>query len=107
MADYPNEKALKGLADCYYGTAQYIYRSWYLLIEMHGGAKSAISQVGQDATSYAHRNATFKMQFNDHIFPDGAQYKPEMSFLNGWVSAIEAGDPTVKHGMYINYADTI
>jgi FAD/FMN-containing dehydrogenase len=107
MADYLNEKALKGLADYYYSTARNIYRSWYLLIDMHGGSKSAISQVAQDATSYAHRNATFKMQFNDRIFPDNAQYKPEMmSFLNGWVSAIEAGDPTVKHGMYINYADT-
>jgi hypothetical protein len=107
MPDYLNDKSLKGLAEYYYSTARNIYRSWYLLIDMHGGAKSAISAVGADATSYAHRNATFKMQFNDRIFPDSAVYKPEMmSFLNGWVSAIEAGDPTVKHGMYINYADT-
>jgi hypothetical protein len=107
MADYLNDKALLGLAEYYFKTARSIGRSWYLLIDMHGGAKSAITAVGADATSYAHRNATFKMQFNDRIFPDSATYKPEMmSFLNGWVSAIEAGDPDVKHGMYINYADT-
>lgn len=107
MPKFLSEKALTGLADYYFSTASRLTRSWYLLIDMHGGAKSAISAVGADATAYAHRNATFKMQFNDRIFPDSAQYKPEMmSFLNGWVSAIEAGDPGVKHGMYINYADT-
>lgn len=106
MADYLNDKAIKGLADYYYSTARNIFRSWYLLIDMHGGSKSAITAIGQDATAYAHRNATFKMQFNDRIFPDSATYQPSMmSFLGDWVSAIEAGD-TVKHGMYINYADT-
>jgi hypothetical protein len=107
MPNFLSQKALTGLADYYFNTARSMTRSWYLLIDMHGGAKSAISNVGTDATAYAHRNATFKLQFNDRIFPDNAQYKPEMmSFLNGWVSAIEAGDPGVKHGMYINYADT-
>jgi len=107
MTSYLNEKSLKGLADYYFSTARNLTRSWYLLIDMHGGAKSAISQIGADATAYAHRNATFKMQFNDRIFPDSATYKPEMmSFLNDWVSAIESGDALVKHGMYINYADT-
>jgi hypothetical protein len=106
MADYLNEKSLTGLSEYYFNTARRLTRSWYLLIDMHGGSKSAISAVDADATSYAHRNATFKMQFNDRIFPDSAAYKPEMmSFLNGWVAAIEAGD-NVKHGMYINYADT-
>jgi hypothetical protein len=107
MPAHLSDKALTGLADYYFTTARRITRSWYLLIDMHGGSKSAISAVGADATSYAHRNATFKMQFNDRIFPDSAVYTPEMmSFLNGWVAAIEAGDPDVKHGMYINYADT-
>jgi FAD/FMN-containing dehydrogenase len=106
MADYLSQKSLTGLSEYYFNTARRITRSWYLLIDMHGGSKSAISAVSADATAYAHRNATFKMQFNDRIFPDNAVYKPEMmSFLNGWVSAIEAGD-NVKHGMYINYADT-
>jgi creatinine amidohydrolase/Fe(II)-dependent formamide hydrolase-like protein len=107
MPNFLSQKALTGLADYYFNTARNVGRSWYLLIDMHGGAKSAITAAGVDATAYAHRNATFKMQFNDRIFPDNAQYRPEMmSFLNGWVSAIEAGDPGVKHGMYINYADT-
>ncbi|KAH3917616.1 hypothetical protein HBH56_042700 [Parastagonospora nodorum] len=106
MPDYLNDKALKGLADYYFSTARKVSRPWYLLIDMHGGAKSAIAQVGADATAYAHRNATFKMQFNDGVFGNSV-YKPEMmSFLNDWVTAIESGDTLVKHGMYINYADT-
>lgn len=107
MPETLSQKALQGLADYYYSTARNIQRSWYLLIDLHGGAKSAISAVGANETAYAHRNATFKIQFNDRIFPDSATYQPSMqSFLNGWVSAIEAGDPGVTHGMYINYADT-
>jgi FAD/FMN-containing dehydrogenase len=107
MADYLSPAALAALADYYFNTARRINRIWYLLIDMHGGAKSAVSSVAADATSYAHRNATFKIQFNDRIFPDNAVYQPDMfSFLNGWVGAIEAADAGVKHGMYINYADT-
>jgi hypothetical protein len=107
MADYLSPKALTALAEYYFTTASRMNRIWYLLIDMHGGANSAVSAVAADATSYAHRNATFKIQFNDRIFPDSAVYQPDMfSFLNGWVGAIEAADPQVKHGMYINYADT-
>jgi hypothetical protein len=107
MADYLSPKALTALAEYYFTTASRMNRIWYLLIDMHGGANSAVSAVAADATSYAHRNATFKIQFNDRIFPDNAVYQPDMfSFLNGWVGAIEAADPQVKHGMYINYADT-
>ncbi|KAH8732342.1 hypothetical protein GQ44DRAFT_745576 [Phaeosphaeriaceae sp. PMI808] len=107
MPDTLSSKALQALSDYYYNTARYVGRSWYLLIDLHGGAQSAISKVPAGNTAYAHRNATFKIQFNDRIFPDTATYQQSMqSFLNGWVSAIEAGDPGVTHGMYINYADT-
>ncbi|RAR07920.1 glucooligosaccharide oxidase [Stemphylium lycopersici] len=103
-----SEKALHALADYYFTTARNLRgRSWYLLIDMHGGAGSAISAVGADETAYVHRDAVFKMQFNDRIFPDSATYTREMmGFLNGWVGAVEQASGEKRFGMYINYADT-
>jgi hypothetical protein len=108
MPDYLSPAALTALADYYYTVARrQSHGNYYLLIDMPGGAKSAISAVANDATAYAHRNATFKMQFNDRVFPDTAAYKPEyFDFLNGWVKAIENASNGAQFGMYINYADT-
>ncbi|KAF1947674.1 FAD-binding domain-containing protein [Clathrospora elynae] len=108
MPEYLSPAAMTALADYYFTTARRITgHSWYLLIDMHGGSGSAISSVSANATSYAHRKTTFKMQFNDRIYPDTATYTPQMmSFLNGWVKAIEDASPGVQFGMYINYADT-
>ncbi|KAG9192691.1 hypothetical protein G6011_11425 [Alternaria panax] len=96
------------LADYCFKTARSIRGcSWYLLIDMHGGEGSAISSVPADPTSYSHRNAVFKTQFNDRIFPVSATFKPEMiGFLNGWVEAVEGASEGEEFGMYINYADT-
>ncbi|EOA82713.1 uncharacterized protein SETTUDRAFT_173389 [Exserohilum turcica Et28A] len=101
--------ALTALADYYFTTASKITgRFWYLLIDLHGGASSAVSAVPNTATAYAHRNAIFKMQFYDRIFPDNATYPPEnMSFLGNWVANIEKASGGQKFGMYVNYADTI
>jgi len=106
MPDYLSPAALTALSNYYYTTARRMTRAWYLLIDMHGGAGSAVSAAASDATAYAHRNATFKMQFYDRVFPDSATYKPEyFDFLNGWVKAIEDASEGAKFGMYINYAD--
>ncbi|KAL1799930.1 hypothetical protein ACET3X_000272 [Alternaria dauci] len=108
MPEYLSPAAMTALADYYFTTARSIRgRSWYLLIDMHGGEGSAITSVPADSTSYSHRKAVFKMQFNDRIFPDSATFEPEMmGFLNGWVEAIEEASGGEEFGMYINYADT-
>ena len=107
MPEYLSPAAMLALANYYYTTARRISRSWYLLIDMHGGAGSAISSIAADATAYSHRNTTFKMQFYDRLFSNSDTYNPEwFSFLNGWVQAIEDASPGTQFGMYINYADT-
>jgi hypothetical protein len=108
MPDYLSPAAITALADYYFTTARSVRgRSWYLLIDMHGGEGSAISSVPDNETSYSHRKAVFKMQFNDRIFPDSATYTPKMmEFLNGWVGAVEKASKGEEFGMYINYADT-
>ncbi|KAI2474554.1 Glucooligosaccharide oxidase [Pyrenophora tritici-repentis] len=107
MPEALSPAAIKAMSDYYFTTASKITRGWYLLIDLHGGKSASISQVGPDETSYSHRKSIFKMQFYDRIFPDNATYKPEyMSFLNGWVNAIEDASNGSKYGMYVNYADT-
>jgi hypothetical protein len=108
MPEYLSPAAMTALAEYYFTTARNLRgRTWYLLIDLHGGSSSFISSIPDADTAYSHRKAVFKMQFNDRIFPDSAVYKPEMmGFLNGWVKAIEDASQGVQFGMYINYADT-
>ncbi|ORY14324.1 glucooligosaccharide oxidase [Clohesyomyces aquaticus] len=105
MPDYLSPAAITALSNYWNANARYNSRAWYLLFDCHGGNSSAVSKVATDATSYAHRNATFKMQFYDRTY--NGNYDPSwMSFLNGWVKSVTDAMPTVNFGMYINYADT-
>lgn len=62
-------------------------QSWYLIIDLHGGPSSAVSAIGANATSYAHRNALLKYEFYDSVF--GGSYPSDgFAFLNGWVDTI-------------------
>ncbi|KAF2280099.1 FAD-binding domain-containing protein [Westerdykella ornata] len=105
MPEYLSPAAIDALSKYWEKNARNLNRAWYLLIDSHGGANSAVSSVAGDATSYAHRNATFKMQFYDRVY--NGNYDPSwQSFLNGWIGNITAASPGVQYGMYINYADT-
>jgi hypothetical protein len=105
MPEYLSPAAIDALSKYWYENARSTSRAWYLLFDSHGGANSAITNISSDATAYAHRNATFKMQFYDRVY--SGTYDPAwQSFLNGWVGNITAASPGVNYGMYINYADT-
>lgn len=105
MPEYLSPAAITALANYWNANARSLNRAWYLLIDCHGGKGSAISNVSVDATAYAHRNATFKMQFYDRVY-FGDYNTAWFSFLNGWIKAIADASPGVNFGMYINYADT-
>jgi hypothetical protein len=105
MPEYLNPQAVDALSNYWNANARSNQRSWYLLFDSHGGNNSAISSVAGDATAYAHRNATFKMQFYDRI-ASGNYDSSWFPFLNNWVKAISDASPGVNFGMYINYADS-
>lgn len=105
MPESLSPAAITALSNYWSSNARSNSRAWYLLFDCHGGKGSAISSVSADATAYAHRNATFKMQFYDRI-NNGNYDSSWFSFLNGWIKAISDASPGVNHGMYINYADT-
>jgi len=105
MPEWLNTNAIDALTKYWDANARKNNRAWYLLIDCHGGKGSAITNISADSTAYAHRNATFKMQFYDRI--NGAAYDSAwFPFLNGWIKAISDASPGVNFGMYINYADT-
>lgn len=105
MPDYLPPAAIDALSKYWDANARSNSRSWYLLFDSHGGKNSAITNVSDDATAYAHRNATFKMQFYDRV--NSGNYDPAwFPFLNGWVKSITDAVPDKNYGMYINYADT-
>ncbi|KAF2473411.1 FAD-binding domain-containing protein [Lindgomyces ingoldianus] len=105
MPEYMSPEAITALSNYWNANARSNSRQWYLLFDCHGGNGSAITKVSADSTSYAHRNATFKMQFYDRVA--SGNYDPSwMPFLNGWVKSITDAMPSVNFGMYINYADT-
>jgi FAD/FMN-containing dehydrogenase len=87
--------------------SQVTERFWFFQLDIHGGAHSAISQVPQDATSYAHRDKLFLIQFYDRLDNNSADWQePEwFGFLDGWVDAVTESLPGSDWGAYANYVD--
>ncbi|KAK0703894.1 carbohydrate oxidase from Microdochium Nivale in complex with substrate analogue [Lasiosphaeria miniovina] len=100
-------KSAQNFVDYWFNNAtQVTERNWWFQLDMHGGANSAVTQLtSSSATSYAHRDKLYIIQFYDRVsegvYPTGGQ-----SFLDGWVDAVTKPLKADSWGMYINYADT-
>ncbi|KAH7165424.1 hypothetical protein EDB81DRAFT_639478 [Dactylonectria macrodidyma] len=80
--------------------------SWYVLIDLHGGANSVVAGPAADSTAYAHRDKLLLYQFSDRGV-DGVPY-PEQGFalLEGFRESVTASMEDGRWGMYANYLDT-
>jgi hypothetical protein len=99
---------LKNVADYWVKKARSVNRSWYIIIDLYGGANSTVTKVAADATSYAHRDPErdlFLYQFYDTAW--GTYPADGFDFLNGWVKTFTDGLDRTQWGMYINYADPL
>ncbi|KAK2597942.1 hypothetical protein N8I77_012694 [Diaporthe amygdali] len=79
---------------------------WFVQLDVHGGANSAISAVSNTATAYAHRDKTFLIQFyhfsgNDEPYPSNG-----IDILRNWVDVTITTMNDGDYGMYINYSDS-
>jgi hypothetical protein len=99
------EAAVQAWSDYLVNTARKVPRSWYILMDIHGGNGSAVTSVSNSATAYAHRDALLKFELFDQDF-SGTYPATGFSFLNGWVNATMSNMDPDDMGMYINYADT-
>lgn len=99
---------LKNVADYWVKKARSNKRSWYIIIDMYGGANSAITKVPANATSFAYRNPErdlFLYEFYDTAW--GTYPSEGFDFLSDWVETFTNGLNTTQWGMYINYADPL
>lgn len=99
-----SDATLGAFTDYWFGQGYQTSHSWWIQIDFHGGAHSAVTSVPANAASYAHRDKLLLFQFYDSAygtFPAGGQ-----SFLKGFVSNVTSTMQTTDWGMYINYADS-
>ncbi|EIM87014.1 FAD-binding domain-containing protein [Stereum hirsutum FP-91666 SS1] len=81
--------------------------SWFLQVELYGGANSAIMNVSSDATAFPFRDSLFVMQ----LYASSANAQPPYpyddgyNFLKGVVDTIEGSMPGADFGAYTNYID--
>jgi hypothetical protein len=68
------------------------------------GINSAVTNGDHSASSYAHRDKLYLIQFYDASF-FGAYPADGFGFLDNWVSNVTTPLPKDDWGMYINYAD--
>ena len=106
--------ALKGLngtsaqnfVDYYFNVANNVVdRFWFFQLDIHGGKNSQIAKVPLDATSYAHRDKLYLIQFYDRYENNQTYPATSFGFLDGWVDTTVKPLPRSDWGAYANYAD--
>jgi hypothetical protein len=79
--------------------------SWDIFIEMHGGPKSAVSQVDASATSYVHRDKMLLFQLSD-VGEDGKLPQEAFANLRRFMDSVTSSMQEKDWGMYANFLDT-
>ncbi|EAA29277.3 Glucooligosaccharide oxidase [Neurospora crassa] len=102
--------ALNSVANYWINTAKRVSRDWFIIIDMHGGPKSAITSSTTNSanytSSYAYRapEYLFLYELYDRVM-FGSYPSNGFSFLDGWVKSFTDNMKQEQWGMYINYAD--
>ncbi|KAF2839642.1 Glucooligosaccharide oxidase [Patellaria atrata CBS 101060] len=105
MTRWVTDEAVEKFVDYWYDIANSSSILWFAIIDLHGGVNSAITKVPHNATSYAHRSATLKYEFNSLVFPGETYPENGIPFLNDFVGTITETMKNETIGMYVNYAD--
>lgn len=98
---------LQNVANYWVQKARSNSRAWYIIIDMFGGANSAVTKVPANETAFAYRDPNqnlFLYEFYDRVYW-GSYPSDGFSFLNQWVDIFTDGLNKTQWGMYINYAD--
>lgn len=82
-------------------------RTWWILVDIHGGANSRVAEIPHDSTAYAHRDKLLLFQFYDRVFTGDYPAEEEEGFglLDGFVQSVTGELADGEWGMYVNYAD--
>ena len=82
-------------------------RTWWILVDIHGGTNSRVAEIPHDSTAYAHRDKLLLYQFYDRVFVGDYPSEEEEGFglLDGFVESVTGELEDGEWGMYVNYAD--
>ncbi|TDZ13888.1 FAD-linked oxidoreductase sorD [Colletotrichum orbiculare MAFF 240422] len=81
-------------------------RSWFMHMNLHGGATSAITRPKPNDTAYVHRDKMLLFQLKDSV-PNSQAYPADgYSLLQGFRESISKNLGSGEWGMYVNYPDS-
>lgn len=86
----------------WYGPGKAGKRDWFVQIDIHGGANSAVAENPSESSAYAHRDKLFLWQFYDRVDLSATYPADGFAFLGGFVASTGA---SADRGMYFNYPD--
>lgn len=101
-----NGISARSFVDYWYNVGPTNRRNRWFQFDLHGGAYSGVPNGDFSASSYAHRDKLYLIQFCDSIF-GGSFPSNGFSFLDNFVSNVTASLLSSDWGMYINYADSL
>lgn len=79
--------------------------SWDIFFEMHGGPKSAVSQVNASATAYVHRDKVLLWQLSD-AEEHGELPRESFAVIKDLMDSVTKSLKDEQWGMYANFLDT-
>jgi hypothetical protein len=100
-----NGTSAQNFVNYFFGPGKTNTRGWWLQLDLHGGANSAVTNGDHSLSSYAHRDKLYLIQFYDQVY-SGSYPSNGFPFLDGFVGNVTAPLPASDWGMYINYADS-
>ncbi|KAK4191294.1 putative reticuline oxidase precursor, partial [Podospora australis] len=100
-----SEEKLQNFVSYWFQQAKSNKRDWYVHIDLHGGKNSAVSAVGEDEASYAHRDFLFMYLFYDRV--DKGVYPVDgHTYMSNFARNITEGLAQEEWGRYVNYPDS-
>lgn len=79
-------------------------QGWYFIVAAQGGPTSYVPTIPSSSTSYAHRDSIYEWQLVAQAVAPPFD-EAGITWLNPFVSDIEAAESNLTLGMYYNYAD--
>jgi len=100
-----SEEKLQDFVSYWFKQAKSNTRDWYVQIDLHSSDSSAVREVSQDSTSYAHRDYLLMYLFYDRV--DKGLYPANgHAIMQNFANNLTAGLERNEWGMYINYPDS-
>ncbi|OLN85416.1 Flavin-dependent oxidoreductase FOX4 [Colletotrichum chlorophyti] len=99
------DAGFKNFADFYFNKAKSFQSGWFVLVDVHGGKNSKVSQA-VPSSSYAHRDKVLMWQFYNADYSGAATYsRDNIKFMQDWMSRVSS-TLVQPWGRYANYPDT-